>query len=164
MASLLLSTARVVAITATVVLCAYGISRAQNSAAHSGAGAETQHTLISPASVKWNPVNTSMSISVLSGSPDIEGAPFVMRLKLADGARVPPHWHPVDEHVTVVRGTFHMGTGPTFDKSTAKAMPSGSYCIMPREVRHFGWATGETVVQIHGIGPFKTFFVETTIP
>ena len=82
---------------------------------------------------------------------------------MADGTKVPPHWHPIDEHLTVVSGTFHMGIGDTFDESAAKAMTVGSYGMMPKDVRHFAWAKGETVVQVHGIGPFKTFFVNQTI-
>ena len=111
--------------------------------------------------MKWNPLNANVSISVLSGSPDIEGVPFVMRLKLADGTRVPPHWHPVDEHLTVVSGALHMGMGKRFNESLATAMSAGTYCTMPKNVPHYAWVSGETVVQIHGIGPFKTYPVST---
>jgi len=117
------------------------------------------HTVVSPASINWKPAGPVMSMAVLSGSPESEGSSFVIRLKLADGAKVPPHWHPIDEHVTVLSGTFYMGTGETFDESAAMPMAVGSYSLMPKEVRHFAWATGETIVQIHGVGPFKTFFV-----
>jgi hypothetical protein len=110
--------------------------------------------------LKWSPgVTPGLSLAVLSGSPDSDGAPFVIRLKLADGTRVPPHWHPADEHMTVVSGTFHMGMGEKFDESVASAMAPGAYGMMPKEVRHFGWAAGETILQLHGVGPFKTFFV-----
>ena len=97
---------------------------------------------------------------MISGSPNTEGSPFVVRLKLANGVRVAPHWHPVDEHITVVTGTFYMGMGEKFDESLATEMPSGSYGLMPKEMRHFAWARGETIVQIHGVGPFKTYWVE----
>ena len=82
-----------------------------------------------------------------------------MRIKMANGAKVPPHWHPVDEHLTVVSGTFHMGVGETFNASAATTMTAGSYSLLAKDIRHFAWATGETVVQIHGVGPFKTYFV-----
>jgi len=124
-----------------------------------GAGPDG-HTAIAPGALKWTPVAPSTMLAVLDGTPEKEGAPFVIRLKLASGARVPPHWHPVDEHLTVVSGTFYMGTGEKFDESTATALTSGTYAMMPKEVRHFGWTGVETVVQIHGVGPFKTYFVE----
>ena len=52
-----------------------------------------------------------------------------------------------------------MGMGEKFDPSAAHEMPAGSYMLMPKEARHFAWAKGETVIQIHGIGPFKTIWV-----
>jgi quercetin dioxygenase-like cupin family protein len=128
-------------------------------AGQAGQAGQTRHSMISPGDLKWSSAAPGVSMAVLSGSPDADGAPFAIRLKLADGTRVPPHWHPTDEHLTVVSGTFHMGVGERFDESAATAMTSGSYGVMPKEVRHFGWVTGETVVQIHGAGPFKTFFV-----
>jgi hypothetical protein len=52
-----------------------------------------------------------------------------------------------------------MGVGETFTESAAMSMTTGSYSMLAKEIRHFAWATGETVVQIHGVGPFKTYFV-----
>ena len=119
-----------------------------------------QMAMVAPGSLTWTPAGPGISAAVLSGSPNVDGAPFVLRLKLAAGTRVPPHWHPVDEHLTVVSGTFYMGSGERFDESGGMALVTGSYAMMPKEVRHFGWAGAETVVQIHGVGPFKTYFVE----
>jgi quercetin dioxygenase-like cupin family protein len=141
-----------------VIFC---VAAQQYAMARGGTGHQG-HTMVSPDSVKYGPVNAGISSAVLWGSPSTEGSPFVVRIKMTDGAKVPPHWHPVDEHLTVVSGTFHMGIGETFDESAAKAMTVGSYGMMPKDVRHFAWATGETVVQVHGIGPFKTTFVSQT--
>ena len=118
------------------------------------------HSIVAPDALKWRPVGTGTLLAVLDGAPDKEGVPFVIRLKLAGGTRVPPHWHPTDEHLTVISGTFYMGTGEKFDEATATALTTGTYAMMPKEVRHFGWTGVETVVQIHGVGPFKTYFVE----
>ena len=52
-----------------------------------------------------------------------------------------------------------MGIGEKFDESAATALTTGAYAVVPKEVRHCGWVTGDTVVQLHGVGPFKTFFV-----
>jgi quercetin dioxygenase-like cupin family protein len=118
------------------------------------------HQTTSPDAVQWSPVGPGLSIAVLSGSLQDEGAPFVFRLKVAAGSRIAPHWHPVDEHLTVVSGTFHMGTGDRFDTSGGSALAAGGYAVMPKTTIHFAWADAETVVQVHGIGPFKTNFVE----
>ena len=65
----------------------------------------------------------------------------------------------MDEHLTVMTGTLHVGMGEKIDRAAATALPAGSYSLMPKEMRHFVWAEGETVIQLHGVGPFKTFWV-----
>ena len=135
-----------------------GVNQEKLAAAQSsGASA---HVMVGPAALNWRPTANGVSVATVSGSPDTPGAPFVVRLKLAGGTRVPPHWHPMDEHLTVLSGTFYMGVGEKFDESTAMALTAGSYASMPKDVRHFGWTGVETVVQIHGVGPFRTYFVD----
>lgn len=53
-----------------------------------------------------------------------------------------------------------MGMGEKLEESAAKAMPAGSYGFMPKDMRHFAWAKGTTIIQIHGVGPFKTNWVD----
>jgi quercetin dioxygenase-like cupin family protein len=94
----------------------------------------------------------------LEGNPAQEG-PFTMRLQVPDGYSIPPHWHPAVEHVTVISGTFNLGTGEKFDKSQTRALPAGSFAFMQPGMRHFAWAKGETVIQVHGMGPWKLNYV-----
>lgn len=146
---------------AIAVMCGIALgTAAQHSSKPEHATGADGHSAIAPGALKWTPVGSGTSVAALDGAPDKEGAPFVLRLKLASGTRVPPHWHPVDEHLTVISGTFYMGTGEKFDESTATALTIGTYAMMPKELRHFGWTGVETVLQIHGVGPFKTYFVE----
>lgn len=126
---------------------------------HEKAMAQASHTVVKPEAIKWKEVATGIELAVLSGDMDTEGAPFVFRLRLKSGVKFAPHWHPVDEHLTVVTGTFYMGMGEQFNESAATELPAGSYGLMPKETRHFGWTKGETILQIHGVGPWKTFFV-----
>jgi len=63
--------------------------------------------------------------AVLEGDPSGEG-PFVFRVKLPDGYRIPPHTHPKTERVTVISGTFNLGMGDTFDEKAGQAMPAGT--------------------------------------
>jgi len=72
---------------------------------------QAEHIVVTPELLKWTARGGGIEAAVLSGSPDVEGSPFVLRLRLADGVKVPPHWHPIDEHLTVVTGTFYMGMG-----------------------------------------------------
>src|SRR4051794_26167426 len=72
----------------------------------------------SPAEIKWLDGPTSVppgaKLAVLEGNPAKEG-PFVIRLKLPDGYRIPPHTHPKPERLTVISGVFNIGMGEKFD-------------------------------------------------
>ncbi len=97
-------------------------------------------------------------VAVLAGDPAKPG-PFVVRLKSPAGTKIPSHWHPSDEHLTVIEGTLALGMGETYDAKELRALPAGSFATMPRDMRHFGLSKTKTVVQIHGTGPFQVFFV-----
>ena len=57
--------------------------------------------------------------------------------------------------MTVISGTFHMGHGDQLDTANGKVLPAGSIFEMPATIHHFGWASEETIIQHHGIGPFN---------
>ena len=78
---------------------------------------------------------------------------------MPDGYKVPPHWHPTDENVTVIQGTLMVGKGESFSADHSKALTAGSFARMPRGMRHFAWAKGETIIQVHGVGPFDIIYV-----
>src|SRR5881394_1383715 len=69
-------------------------------------------------------------IAVLEGDPTKPG-PFVMRVKLPDGYKVPPHTHPKPERVTVLSGSFHLGMGDRFDPKHAVELRAGTYGTWP---------------------------------
>jgi quercetin dioxygenase-like cupin family protein len=98
-------------------------------------------------------------IAVLEGDPTKEG-PFVFRLKLPDGYRVPPHTHPKTERVTVISGSFNIGMGERFDQEATKLMPAGTYGYWEAGMKHFVWAKGETILQFHGMGPWSIKYVD----
>jgi Cupin len=91
----------------------------------------------------------------ISGDPDKPGAPFVLRIYNDANTIVPPHWHPEDEHIVVVKGTWSVGMGDKFDRSALRELNVGDYTFLPKKMRHFGWSRTECVVQVHGIGPFQ---------
>ena len=97
-------------------------------------------------------------MAVLQGNPSAPG-PYTVRLKMPDGYKIMPHWQPTTENVTVISGTFHLGTGPTFDETKGSEMPAGSFGFIGPHMQHFAWDTGETIVQVHGMGPFKLVYV-----
>ena len=83
-----------------------------------------------------------------------EAVPFTVRLKLPADYKVPAHWHPAIEDVTVISGTFNMGTGDKLDQSKTTPLSVGSVAIMQPKTNHFAWTKEETIVQAHGVGPW----------
>jgi quercetin dioxygenase-like cupin family protein len=115
-----------------------------------------------PDGLKWRDGPPSLppgaTFAVLEGDPGKEG-PFVFRVKVPDGYRIPPHTHPKAERVTVISGTFHLGMGDTFDEKKGEALPAGTYGTWPAGMKHYVWVKGETVVQFHGDGPWVIEYV-----
>jgi hypothetical protein len=77
-----------------------------------------------------------------------------MRIRELPGTIVPPHSHPVDEHITVLQGTWHFATGERFDSTALRPMGPGTYAFAPRGTTMYAASPEEAVVQVHGIGPF----------
>lgn len=82
-------------------------------------------------------------------------APVTYRLRLPARFTFQPHTHDSDEHVTVLQGTWSFGVGETFDASRLRAVPAGSFVMIPAGLPHFVAVEGETVVQVHGVGPIR---------
>jgi quercetin dioxygenase-like cupin family protein len=122
-------------------------------------------SLYPPNAIQWKEGPPSLPkgamIAVLEGDPSKEG-PFVFRVKVPDGYRVPPHTHPKVERITVISGTFNLGMGDSFDASKTKPMPAGAYGYWPAGMKHFVWAKGETILQFHGTGPWSIQYVNPT--
>ena len=114
------------------------------------------------AGLKWQDGPASLppgaKIALLEGDPTKAG-PFVVRIKVPDGYRIPPHTHPKPERLTVISGTFHIGMGDKFDPSKGEEMPAGTYGTWPAGMKHFIWVKGETVVQLHGDGPWTITYL-----
>lgn len=115
-------------------------------------------SLFLPDQISWKEGPASLprgtQVAILEGDPSRTG-PFVMRLRLPDGYRIPPHVHPKVERITVISGTFNIGMGQTFDKNQGRAMPAGTFGSWQPGMKHFVWATGETIIQLHGEGPWE---------
>jgi anti-sigma factor ChrR (cupin superfamily) len=117
------------------------------------------HKIVHFGDLKWTPIMKGCDLAPVSGDPGAEGAPFVLRIRCGDGIKVPAHWHPTDENLTVLKGTFLVAMGETFDEGKLQTMNVGNFVLMPKEMRHFALCKGETIVQVHGTGPFKVNWV-----
>lgn len=121
-----------------------------------------QHQVIKPGDIKWGPPPPSLppgaQLAAIDGDPGKPGL-FAIRLKLPDGYQVAPHWHPTDEHVTVLQGTLMLGMGDKVSAASEQELAVGGFVKMPGEMRHYARAKGETILQIYGTGPFVVNYV-----
>jgi quercetin dioxygenase-like cupin family protein len=114
------------------------------------------------ATLAWGPAPAVLpagaKMAVVSGDPSKEGL-FRVELSFPDGYKVPPHFHPMDEVVTVKEGTFLVGKGDKVDPKKTKAMAPGDSASMPAGMHHFGIAQGATIVAVSAKGPFALTYV-----
>ena len=147
-------------LTATIValLCSAGLvftSRAQS-------GSSGKHAF-TPDAIPYGPAPAFLAagaqLAVLEGDPGASSGDYTVRLKMPDGYRIAPHWHPKRENVTVITGTFKVGMGDRFDESKMGDFPGGSFAYLDPDMHHYAMASGEVVVQVHGSSPLQINYV-----
>ena len=120
------------------------------------------HMMMTPDELDWGPVASmgeGAEIAVIEGDISKE-EPFTFRIRMEDGYRILPHVHPAYERVTVLQGTLHFAHGKEFDRGETRTLPVGSVAIMPPGDPMFGYAEGETVIQLHGTGPWGIEYLD----
>jgi quercetin dioxygenase-like cupin family protein len=121
------------------------------------------HVLVTPDDIVWGPASDKLPpgarFALLTGDPSKEGELYVFRAELPDGYSVPPHWHPRDENVTVLKGVFMLGFGERMKRAGMHELTTGSYVTLPRGMPHFNLIKGETILQFHGIGSYDIIYV-----
>jgi quercetin dioxygenase-like cupin family protein len=119
------------------------------------------HQAVRAADLKWAAVPSlprGAEIAVIEG-PMSQAVPFTVRLRFPANYAIPPHTHPAVERVTVLSGTFHMGMGEKFDRAATQAVRAGDIMIMQPGTVHYAWTDSETVVQLHGTGPWAVNYI-----
>ncbi len=118
--------------------------------------------LAAQAPADWSPapafLPTGAQIAVLQGDP-AKPEIFTIRLKLPEGYTIAPHWHPTDEHVTVISGHFLIGMGDEIDRFKARRLSPGDFATAPAQAHHYAIAADASVIQVHGMGPFLMNYV-----
>ena len=97
-------------------------------------------------------------MAVVRGDPRKPGR-FVVRFRLPDGFTVPPHFHPVDEHLRVIRGEYGHGFGDVADTTKMHWLRAGQRVTLPAKVHHYTRARGATETEVSGIGPFTVTYM-----
>jgi hypothetical protein len=116
-----------------------------------------------PDTIPWGPappvVRPEAQFAVLEGDPTASTGDYTIRLKMPDGFRIAPHFHPLRENVTVISGTFKLGMGDEFEPHKMKAFTAGSFAFLDPDMHHYAMACGETIVQVHGQSPLQFNYI-----
>lgn len=117
---------------------------------------------LQPEEIKWGPAPPTLplgaKLAVMAGDPASAG-PVTLRLKMPAGYRIPAHWHPTDERVTVVSGSLGLGMGDKLDQKKSKVLKAGGYAIAAANMHHYAWTRTGAVVQVDMMGPFDITYV-----
>jgi hypothetical protein len=116
--------------------------------------------LVAPDQMTWSPYFPGIERAVVLGDPGRTGQ-FVVRLRATEDAKLPPHWHPMDEYITVLEGDAAMGMGKKWDDSQLKSAPVHGAAMMPAKMPHYAQFKKGAVVQVNGNGPFVINFVNS---
>lgn len=112
--------------------------------------------------IQWGPAPPifprGAEMAVLQGDPS-KAEEFTVRLRMPNGYKIAPHTHPTVENVTVLKGTFFAGMGEQFSEASLKAFPRDAFASIPANHAHYAMARGQTIVQVHGLGPFVLTYV-----
>ncbi len=121
----------------------------------------SDHLIKTPSDLKWADLPSlppGATIAVIEG-PMNEAVPFTVRIKFPANYRLPAHWHPAIERVTVLSGTFNMGMGDKLDPQKTTPLGPGGLMIIQPETNHFAWTKEEVIVQLNGTGPWGITYV-----
>ncbi len=112
--------------------------------------------------VKWGappPVfPPGAKFAVIAGDPAATGL-VTVRFEMPAGYVIPPHFHPTDEHITVLKGTFSIGMGDMVDKAHALVLSPGGYGVAAANMHHYAFTTTGATIQVHMQGPFAITYV-----
>jgi hypothetical protein len=114
-----------------------------------------------PDQIPWSDEPIGAKIAILHGDPAKPG-PYIVLVRWPAHQMSHPHYHPNDRYITVLSGTWWVGTGTKFDPDTTTPLPAGSFVThFGKQVHYDGAKDGDTVLQIVGEGPATMTPAET---
>jgi quercetin dioxygenase-like cupin family protein len=96
--------------------------------------------------------------AVIAGDPAAKGL-VTVRFEMPAGYEIAPHFHPTDEHITVLKGTFSIGMGDAVDKAHALTLSAGGYGVAMANMHHYAYTKTGATIQVHMEGPFAITYV-----
>ena len=114
-----------------------------------------------PNQIHWTDSPAGASQAVLAGDPSKPGL-YVVLTKWHPHHMSRPHFHPNDRFITVISGTWYVGTGPKYEPASTTPIPAGSFVTHYGKQIHYDGAKDEEVtLEIVGMGPATSTPAET---
>jgi hypothetical protein len=147
---------------ASSVMIALGIAFSFATAGHAAElnPAAVVYTL--PDQIAWSaPTPAGLQFSNLVGDPSKPG-PYIQILKWLAGKHFSqPHSHPNDRFITVLKGTWWMGSGTKFDPDSTVPLPAGTFVThFGKQVHYDGAKDEDVILLIVGEGPATATLAE----
>ncbi|MGB8543186.1 MAG: cupin domain-containing protein [Candidatus Acidiferrales bacterium] len=106
-----------------------------------------------PGQIQWKEDPTGAAMAILQGDPSKPGL-YIVLVKWTPHHMSHPHWHPNDRFITVISGTWWVGTGAKFDPDKTVPMPAGTFVThFGKQIHYDGAKDSEAVLEIVGDGP-----------
>jgi hypothetical protein len=114
-----------------------------------------------PKDIPWVDQGNGSVRAILAGDPDKPGL-YVLLNKWKAHNMSRPHFHPNDRFVTVISGTWWVGTGSKYDPASTVPMPPGTFVRhVAKQIHYDGAKDEDTVLEIVGMGPATNTPAET---
>lgn len=111
-----------------------------------------------PDTLQWSspPWDARVSATWIIGA-EKEAGPYLQRVRIAPGGRIPRHVHPDPRQTTVLSGTLQVSFGAPGGQTTEVTLPTGSVYLVPAGLAHeVSPVGGEVLYQEAGTGPTAT--------
>ncbi len=106
-----------------------------------------------PSQIHWQDDPNGISRAVMHGDLSKPGT-YIVLVKWHAHHMSHPHFHPNDRFITVLSGTWWVGTGKKFDPDSTVPMPAGSFVThFGKQVHYDGAKDGDVILEIVGEGP-----------
>jgi quercetin dioxygenase-like cupin family protein len=112
---------------------------------------------VTSAELKWMDgppgLPAGATFAVIKGNPEKSGM-FTIGIKMPASYSVPAHWHPTDEHVTVVSGKLAYGMSDRLNRTAAQGLSPGEKVVMKAKMNHWVLTADGAQVEVSAMGPF----------